>query len=324
VSDGTRAPGWYPDPWDTGEERYFDGVAWARTTRRTGDLGAPIPGRGASAVEPIESPSGPPGWEASDPAPPDAGTGPVPGGQAAAPAVPEGWYHDPWRTAAYRYWDGTQWTGHVSGPSGAHVEGPRLEEERAAGRWAKLALAWGGPALAVTTITGAVQWHWLAEHWDEITRPGSDVQANGNTSAALAGQVASLVLLVVGILFLLWFHRAAANAVSAGMHARRSPVLATISFIIPILNLWWPYQSTCDMLPPEHPGRLAVRRWWALWIGCTIAGVATAGAAFTLNDVALALTTAVGVVLAVLAAFAARAVVEEISDAHGQLLARPA
>jgi hypothetical protein len=238
--------------------------------------------------------------------------------------VPEGWYHDPWRAAAYRYWDGAAWTGHVSGPSSTEVEAPRLEEERAAGRWAKLALAWGGPALAVTTITGAFQWHWLAEHWDEITRPGSDVQANGNTGAALVGQIASLVLLVVGVLFLLWFHRAAANAVSAGMHARRSPVLATISFIIPILNLWWPYQSTCDLLPADHPGRIAVRRWWALWIGCTIAGLAVAAAAFTLNDIALAATTAVGVVLAVLAAFAARAVVEEISDAHGQLMTRPA
>ena len=57
-----------------------------------------------------------------------------------------------------------------------------------------------------------------------------------------------------------------------GCHARREPVLATLSFIIPILNLWWPYQSTCDLLPADHPGRLVVRRWWALWIGCTIGG----------------------------------------------------
>jgi Domain of unknown function (DUF4328)/Protein of unknown function (DUF2510) len=327
VSDGTRAPGWYPDPWGTGDERYFDGVAWARSTRRPGDLSAPVPGAGGAS-----SPVGDPatsvptaGWPV--PQTPTPSTEPprlAPETPATGPTVPEGWYQDPWRAAAYRYWDGEQWTGHVSGPSGAQVEAPRLEEERAAGRWAKLALAWGGPALAVTTVTGAFQWHWLAEHWDEITRPGSDIQANGNTGAALAGQVASLVLLVVGVLFLLWFHRAAANAVSAGMHARRSPVLATISFIIPILNLWWPYQSTCDMLPADHPGRVAVRRWWALWVGCTIAGLATAGAAFTLNDIALAVTTAVGVVLAVLAAFAARAVVEEISDAHGQLMTRTA
>jgi hypothetical protein len=320
VSDGTRAPGWYPDPWGTGDERYFDGVAWARTTRRTGDLGAPTPG--PVALEPIESPAEWSGQQSVEPEPaPPAGVPPAPEPTVAAHTVPPGWYHDPWRVAAYRYWDGSQWTGHVSGPSGAHVEGPRLEEERAAGRWAKLALAWGGPALAVTTVTGAFQWHWLAEHWDEITRPGSDVSANGNGGAAVVGQVASLVLLVVGVLFLLWFHRAAANAASAGMHARRSPVLATISFIIPILNLWWPYQSTCDLLPADHPGRVAVRRWWALWIGCTVAGLAVAGAAFTRNDIALALTTAVGVVLAVLAALAARVVVEEISDAHGQLLA---
>lgn len=325
MSGRTRAPGWYPDPWGTGEERYFDGVAWARTTRRPGDLGAPVPDSTSPAADATVVGTAAAAWPGPQPtASPAAPTEAAPDGPAPAPTVPEGWYQDPWHMAAFRYWDGAEWTGHVSGPSTARIEGPRLEEERAAGRWAKLALAWGGPALAVTTITGAFQWHWLAEHWDEITTRGSDVPANGNNGAALAGQLASLVLLVVGVLFLLWFHRAATNAVSAGMHARRSPVLATISFIIPILNLWWPYQSTCDLLPADHPGRVAVRRWWALWIGCTITGLAVAGAAFTRNDIALAVTTAVGVVLAVLAAFAARAVVEEISDAHGQLMARPA
>jgi hypothetical protein len=324
VSGSTRAPGWYPDPWGTDDERYFDGVAWARTTRRAGDLDAPIPGAtGAAAVEPI---GGAPGWPGPQPVDPGASApaAPPPEPQVAPQTVAEGWYQDPWGQASYRYWDGAQWTGHVSGPPTPQAAAPRLEEEQSAGRWAKVGLAWGGPALAVSTIAGAYQWRWIADHWDEITTPGSDVQQSGNSGAALAGQLAGIVLLVVGVLFLLWFHRAATNAISAGMHARRSPVLATLSFIIPILNLWWPYQSACDMLPAEHPGRLAIRRWWALWIGCTIAGLATIGAAATLNDLALALTTAVGVVLAVLAAIAARAVVDAISDAHGQLLARPA
>jgi hypothetical protein len=317
VSGGTREPGWYPDPWGTGDERYFDGVAWARTTRRDGEIGVP-----ATAVTPVvDAPESAPtadGPYAATPAPP------APEPQVAPQAVPEGWYQDPWGAAAYRYWDGAQWTGHISGMASAEAAGPRLEDEQAAGRWAKVALAWGGPALAVSTIAGAYQWHWIAEHWDEITSPGGDIPQNSNNGAALAGQLAGVVLLVVGVLFLLWFHRAAANAASAGVHARRSPVLGTLSFIIPILNLWWPYQSACDMLPADHPGRLAIRRWWALWIGCTIAGLAVAGAALTLNDIALALTTAVGVVLAVLAALAARSVVDAISDAHGQLLARPA
>jgi hypothetical protein len=319
VSGETRAPGWYPDPWGTGDDRYFDGVAWARTTRRDGDPGVPV-----TAVTPVvDAPGAAPAPDAPAGAP-YAPSPPAPEPQAAPQSVAEGWYQDPWGAAAYRYWDGAQWTGHISGPSTVEVAGPRLDEERAAGRWAKVGLAWGGPALAVSTIAGAYQWRWIADHWDEITTPGSDVQQTGNNGAAIAGQLAGIILLVVGVLFLLWFHRAASNAASAGVHARRGPVLGTLSFIIPILNLWWPYQSACDMLPTDHPGRAAVRRWWALWIGCTIAGFATIGAAATLNDAAIAITAAVGAVLALLAAVAARTVVDAISDAHGQLLARPA
>ncbi|HZJ26441.1 MAG TPA: DUF2510 domain-containing protein, partial [Acidimicrobiia bacterium] len=29
-------PGWYPDPWDTDDERYFDGSAWTRQVRAPG------------------------------------------------------------------------------------------------------------------------------------------------------------------------------------------------------------------------------------------------------------------------------------------------
>jgi hypothetical protein len=32
---------------------------------------------------------------------------------APPPPTPPGWYPDPWRRAARRYWDGRQWTGHV-------------------------------------------------------------------------------------------------------------------------------------------------------------------------------------------------------------------
>jgi hypothetical protein len=37
-----------------------------------------------------------------------------PGGGAANPPPPAGWYADPWRTARLRWWSGTQWTGHTS------------------------------------------------------------------------------------------------------------------------------------------------------------------------------------------------------------------
>jgi hypothetical protein len=32
---------------------------------------------------------------------------------ATAAQVPPGWFPDPWRQAGFRWWDGTQWTGHL-------------------------------------------------------------------------------------------------------------------------------------------------------------------------------------------------------------------
>jgi hypothetical protein len=194
----------------------------------------------------------------------------------------------------------------------------QLAEERTAARWSRLALAWAGPALGVTTIATAFQWHWIANHWDSFANQGGET--NGSSGAAVIGQLAGLALLVAGVLFMIWFYRAAMLAAASGLPARRSPGWATASFIIPILNLWWPYQSTCDLLPADHPARPVVRRWWILWIACVIGGNAVIATAF-LDPVALAVTAAVTVVLALLAAVAARAVVNEIVDAHDQLLA---
>jgi hypothetical protein len=104
------------------------------------------------------------------------------------------------------------------------------------------------------------------------------------------------------------------------MHARRTPGLATASFFIPVLNLWWPYQSTLDLLPEHHPARQVVRRWWLLWVGCMAGGVAIIATAFA-NAIALGIATGATVVLALLAAVTARVVVSEIMDAHDQQLA---
>jgi hypothetical protein len=305
VSGKVRAPGFYPDPWGTPDERYFDGVAWARTTRRADGLQTPPDPSSTVTNAPPPPPPPPP-----VPDPPDD-----PGS-----TVPPGWHPDPWGAAGLRYWDGRQWTGHVSGMPGGSPPALQLSEERTASRWARLGLAFAGPALGVSTIAGAFQWSWISDHWDELTRKGSSFNQSGNQGAAVLSQLAGIAILVAGVLFLLWFYRSASLAASAGLRARRKPGLATASFIIPILNLWWPYQSTCDLLPEAHPARHLVLRWWLLWIACFVGGLAVIASAFQ-STIALAITTAATVVLALLAAVTARVVVGEIADAHDQLLA---
>ena len=83
-----------------------------------------------------------------------------------------------------------------------------------------------------------------------------------------------MVGLAVGALFLLWFYRAASTGWVSGLPARRRPMLATLSFVIPVLNLWWPYQAMLDMVPAEDPRRVVIRWWWVLWLSGTSVGSA--------------------------------------------------
>jgi hypothetical protein len=51
VTEGSRAPGWYPDPWGAeGEIRYFDGTAWQRNDDRTPAATRPTPRRRRSGL----------------------------------------------------------------------------------------------------------------------------------------------------------------------------------------------------------------------------------------------------------------------------------
>ncbi len=316
MSGGTRAAGWYPDPWGTPEERYFDGIAWARTTRGPGGPDTP-PDPGV-----VTEPAPPPVPETVPVVPAErVAAAPKPAATVDASATaPPGWHPDPWALAALRYWDGRQWTGHVSGaPVGASPTA-RVAEERTASRWAKVGLACAGPAVGVGAIGMAFWVHWVADHWDELTREGSTTTQSGNSGAAVVIQLALVVAVVGAVLFLLWFYRSATIAAQTGLHPRRPPGLATASFFIPVLNLWWPYQSMLDLLPERHPARHLVRRWWLLWVGCLLGVLAVCFSA-TMNAVALAVVTAVTVVLALMAAMTARTVVSEITDAHDQLLA---
>lgn len=76
-------------------------------------------------------------------------------------AVP-GWYADPWRQAALRYWDGAMWTGHVHPgvvPPPVPAPGPRPAE---AGRAINRApLAWYlASALVVVVGVSAAALSW--------------------------------------------------------------------------------------------------------------------------------------------------------------------
>ena len=61
------------------------------------------------------------------------------------------------------------------------------------------------------------------------------------------------LVVVSGAVFLVWQYRAATTARALGYPARRSPALGAWSWVIPVLNLWSPYQAMRDLLPPGTP-----------------------------------------------------------------------
>jgi hypothetical protein len=86
-------PDWYPDPTGRFEQRYWDGSQWTEHVTSAGQQRTdPLPG---GPVEP-------------------ATTADLPGLQATAPDPAPDWYPDPTGRYEQRYWDGSQWTEHVT------------------------------------------------------------------------------------------------------------------------------------------------------------------------------------------------------------------
>ncbi|MGZ4676933.1 MAG: DUF4328 domain-containing protein [Acidimicrobiia bacterium] len=325
MTETGRAAGWYPDPWGTDDERYFDGRAWSRQTRVVGSDDAVVQ---YDHTEPTGSAVAAPGGSTGAPAPgalgappatsPPAGP-PGPPPDAAPGAAPAGWHRDPWGLAAMRWWDGDQWTGYVSGPPADRVGTANVTGERSLAAWLRPALVVGGLAQAVALVTSVDQAQWVVDHWDALTRPSGPVPQMPASTATSLAQLATIVGLVVAVLFLVWFHRAASTAWSSGLPARHSPLVATLSFIIPILNLWWPYQSALDMVPASDPGRAVIRWWWIAWLTATLCGLLVYPTAAVYNEVTARVVASIGAVAMIVAALGARAVVEYVTSTHERL-----
>jgi hypothetical protein len=204
---------------------------------------------------------------------------------------PPGWYPDPYDSFTMRYWDGGQWTEHVAPRQGPVV--PAWTPERAASadaetlrasaRRARTALMVAIPINALNPLVqGALvraarrAFEDVRVQIDDVERgqPGVEVQPYRDTTSISAfGNLTSLPTLVVGVLFVIWFHQAATTAVRLGRPARRSPGWAVGGWFIPIGNLFLPYQSGRDVFRPgDAAGPSTVLRWWVTYL---LAGVAT-------------------------------------------------
>jgi hypothetical protein len=96
----------------------------------------------------------------------------------------------------------------------------------------------------------------------------------------VASSLEAPLILVAGIVFLLWQYRAAKAARALGYPGRRSPALGAWSWVIPVVNFWFPYQAIRDLLPPGHEVRTLVLRTWLCYVFTIVAVIAAYLTAF--------------------------------------------
>jgi Domain of unknown function (DUF4328)/Protein of unknown function (DUF2510) len=243
------------------------------------------------------------------------------------PAVPPpGWYHDPYMSAGLRWWDGREWTPHALLPEKPPM--PQVPLPPYAGRnerigrlamllWAPVHVLYAGVlgyGLA-RVIRDAVTFAETAQGSPDAV-PFAGDSVIWMTLASLSGLLMWLPLM----LLIVWAHRCATTAAALGMPAEHEPVWAVVGWIVPVINFWFPYQSVRDCLPPDHPARRDVLRWWFGYLAVGVGGP-------VLVILALIDITAFMVALVIVAVLAAATmlvglrVVEAINAAHRATLA---
>ncbi len=234
-------------------------------------------------------------------------------------AAPPGWHDDPNGARVLRWWDGHEWTDAISPRRYEPLPSQQLEKERTAATRAHLALI----GLVLAQLIVALLYVWLVRRFvDEID---AAIDSDGDDPIALGGegiviQPFAFAALGLWVVVYLWVYAAATLARSAGLPARREPGLVVASFFIPIVNLWWPYQSICDTLPPDHPTRRRVLRWWLLTLALQFSFVIAIGAAFLPGAAGLLVAMAVVTSIAIPMAATGQALIAEIVAVHDDLL----
>ena len=86
-------------------------------------------------------------------------------------------------------------------------------------------------------------------------QPGEDL-ADAVTPVVVFGGMSTLISVATVVLFLLWLHRAVANARLMGRSTTCSPAEAVGAYFIPVLNFFRPYQAMKELHRASDPTTL--------------------------------------------------------------------
>lgn len=245
-------------------------------------------------------------------------------GAGSASARP-GWYRDPNAPATVlRWWDGAMWTVSTR-PAPAAPQPPKhAGHNERVGRF--MVIAQSVLPVVETAVVG-----WAAAAFVRDLIPWLDAVADTQAGDPVPALPSTFLLIVLsGVVSLLgwaplaleisWTYRAASTAAALGLPAKREPLWAIVAWFIPVVSLWFPYESVRDSLPPGHPARRNVAWWWGSYLVCGFGSLLGIGAALISP---LALAAAVVVVAAVSVTMAVHGVrmVRAVDESHRALLA---
>src|SRR5262245_40449440 len=150
-----------------------------------------------------------------------------------------------------------------SGPVDPFALAPERESVAAAARRTLPALLLGGISYLLSMVTSVI----ILNDIFSQTRTGlfdpeaDDIELSSAASSAnLLSNLAQIGIVAAGVLFLVWFYKACRFSEQLGLPGRRSTPWAMAGWIIPIINFWFPYQSTKDLLPPGNDDVLPLLR----------------------------------------------------------------
>lgn len=247
---------------------------------------------------------------------------------------PEGWFPDPGGSGQLRWWDGQRWTEHTyAAPATSGFQRPdesperALHDERRIARWARYALWVYAASILISGIFIGPILEGMRNTFTQAIAAPSATPPTPEEMFGLSETTLGLLNLVSGlqtvafIVLLVWVFRAATAASRLGIPAKRSPGWAVGSWFIPVLNLWWPYQSLRDMLPSGHPARPRILH---LWIAAIVALIlAMAGLLMSFADDAGRFPLYVGYLAVAVVYILGSKVISDVLEAHEQIAANP-